>query len=463
MQRRVWGWLIVTVALVVGVLAGRGLGPVGSGATAQAPTSARAQAGRGRQQVPDVGVGHPSYESLPVTLQLTASIASLREAVLLPQTSGYLERVTVRPGARVTEGEVLATIDHGQLDAQVAQSQAQLAAAEAGVQSSQASLATAQAQYLNSVAGVRSAQAQLGNAKAGLAKAQATLADEQATYRREVMLVQEGADAQQTLDDDKAALISDQSDVQAAQAQIGVAEAQLAEAQAQADAAQQQIAAATSQVRAQQGQAAGEAAALQSAQVQLGYATITAPFDGVVVSRDLDPGAYVTPGTSTPIVTVADVNHLYVAVNVAEADLTLLHQGAAVRLLVDAYPGRTFSGTVTRIAGGVDPSTRTIDVEIDIPNRGHLLSPGMYATAQITAGTQRVLVVPLSALVTVGDQHFLWKVAEGRTTEVPVTTGQATGDVVAITGGVSASDTVVFRGSDLVREGQAVRATAVAL
>ena len=153
MRGRPWGWIaVVCAALVAGLLAGRTVAPTADSRAATKPATRTAV-------IPTVGVGQPKYENLPVTLQLTASIASLREAVLLPKTSGYLQQVNVRAGDTVTAGQVLALIDHSALDSQVAQSQASLAAAGTGVQTSEASLAAARAQGLNSVAALRSAEA----------------------------------------------------------------------------------------------------------------------------------------------------------------------------------------------------------------------------------------------------------------------------------------------------------------
>jgi RND family efflux transporter MFP subunit len=417
---------------------------------------------------PAVGVGHPVYKDLPITLSLTASIASLREAVVLPKVSGYLQTVTVRAGDTVTAGQTIAVVDHEQLQAQVNQAQATLTASQAAVQTAQAALASAEAQAVNAVAALRSAEANLANANAGLVKAQAALADARTTYTRTATLVRQGAQAQQNLDDAKATLEADQAAVDQAAAQVRASEAQVAQAQAQITAQQQQIAAARSQVHTNEAQAASQAAALQNAQLGLQYATIVAPFSGVVVSRSLDPGAYVTPGTSTPIVTIADLAQLDVVVNVSESQLAMVHRGDTVQTTVDAYPGRTFTGVVSRVAGGVDPQTRTVQVEIDLASSGAASRPLSSArrcacTAAISAGTQRALVVPLSAVVTLGTQSYVWAVVDGNTTARQVTTGRETGSVVEITKGLTPSDLVVFRGSDLVREGQPVKSSPVGL
>ena len=440
MRRTAGVWIgVAVVVILAGLVVSRGAAPRAS----RSPGSTDP----GRRPLPTVSVGHASYVDLPRTLQLTASIGSLTQAVLFPKTSGYLQTVTVRPGDAVRAGQVIAVVDHAQLDAQAAQAQAALAAALAGVQTAQAQVAAARAQRMNAVA-------QLASAQAGLVKAQAQLEDAQTTYTRTATLAEQGAVSQQSRDDAKAQVISAQAGVDAARAQI-------AQAAAQVQAAQEEEAVAVSQVKTQQAQAATQAAALENARLNLQYATIVAPFSGVVVSRSLDPGAYVTPGTSTPILTIADLDHLNVIVNVTEADLTVVHKGDPTQIRADAYPDRTFRGVVSRIAGGVDPITRTVQVEIDVPNSGHPLRPGMYATVQLVAGTGRALVVPLSALVTVGSQHYVWAVVDGKTTQRPVTVGRATGEVVEITSGLGEQDLVVVRGTDLVREGQQVRGVPV--
>jgi HlyD family secretion protein len=452
----------VMAALAFGLLVGRitAPAPVGKPASADPPTAGTS---KGRTPPPPlVGVVHPKRVTIPVTLSLTANIASLKSAVLYSKTAGYLETVTVRPGDAVRAGQVVAVVDHAQLDAQVAQAQATALAAQNGILTARVAVAAAHAQLLNAIAGRQNAEAQLANAKAGVVKAAAQLKDAQATQDRMATLVKQGAAAQQTLDDMTAQTQSAQATLDASQAQVKVAEAQIAQADAQVAAARQQELSAGTQVQTQQSQSASQQAALENTRLGVVNATITAPFDGIVVSRSLDPGAYVTPGTSTPIVAIADLDQTEVTVNVTETQIAAIRRGAPAQITVDAFPGRTFEGKISRIAGGADQATRTIQVEIDIANPGHLLRPGMYATAQLSAGTDKdVLVVPLGALVSVGDQHFVWVVKDDKVTRRQVTVGRANGEVVEVTAGLIDGDQIIARGADLVREGQRVRAVPV--
>jgi cobalt-zinc-cadmium efflux system membrane fusion protein len=465
MKRTPWAWILLTVlALGCGVAIGRmmTLGRAASDPPPPVPTAAGVK--RHSAPPPLVGVARPKRTTIPVSLSLTANIASLRSAVIYSKVAGYLQTVTVRPGAAVKAGQVVATVDHAQLDAQVAQAQAAVLGAQSGVQTARVAVSTAQAQYLNAVAGRENAQAQLANAEAGVTKARATLVDADATQSRIAALVQQGASSQQSLDDAVAQVKTAQATLDAARAQVNVAQAQVRQAVAQAAAAHEQVAAANTQVHTSEVQVTNQQAVLQNARLSVADATITAPFDGVVVSRSLDPGAYVTPGTSTPILSIADLDQIDVTVNITEVQIASIRLGAPVQIHVDAYPGRIFRGSVSRIAGGADAATRTVQVEIDIANPGHLLRPGMYATATLSAGAdENVLVVPLSALVTVGDRHFVWLVTDNVTHKRAVTVGRATGDVVEIAGGIGEGDQIVTRGTDLVREGQPVRSVSVAL
>lgn len=468
MQRKRWLWIIAGVVLVGGVAV------VALGRSAQAPPTAReegaqrpsggtprgAPAPGGRQRsapAPMVAAGHLTATRIPATLDLTATVISLREVRIQSRVSGYLEMVALRPGDAVRAGQVVAVVEHSQLDAQVGQAQQSALAAASAVQSAQAAAAAADAQVVNATAGRRRAVADLGNARAAVNKAKAQLTVVQATHARVTSLFQQGFVSQQAVDQATADLQSAQAGVQAADAQIGVAQAAVDQAQAQLRAVQAQQRAAVSQIRTQQAQAASLAAALQNARLAQASATIKAPFSGVVVSRSLDPGAYISPGSGVPIMTIAELDDIAVIVNMSEASMGTVRRGSTANVTVDAYPGRVFKGTVGRMAGGVDPDTRTVQVEVDLDNRDHALRPGMYARVQLSGPPRQAYTVPLSALVIIGGQQFVWVIDQGQVSRRAVTIGTTYQSVVEITGGVSPQETIVLRGVEQLREGGPVR------
>ena len=404
-----------------------------------------------------VAAGHLTSTRIPTTLDLTATVISLREVRIQSRVSGYLEMVALRAGDPVRAGQVVAVVEHSQLDAQVGQAQQSALAAASAVQSAQAAAAAADAQVVNATAARRRAEADLGNARAAVNKAKAQLTVVQATHARVTSLFQQGFVSQQAVDQATADLQSAQAGVQAAEAQVGVAQAGLDQTQAQLRAAQAQQRAAASQVRTQQAQAASLAAALRSVQLTQASATIRAPFSGVVVSRSLDPGAYISPGSGVPIMTIAELDHIAVIVNVSEASMGTVRRGSTANVTVDAYPGRVFKGTVGRMAGGVDPDTRTVQLEVDLDNKDHALRPGMYARVQLSGPPRQAYTVPLSALVIIGGQQFVWVVDQGQVYRRAVTIGTTYQSVVEITSGVSPQETIVVRGVEQLREGGPVR------
>src|SRR5262249_42830253 len=167
-----------------------------------------------------------------------------------------------------------------------------------------------------------------------------------------------------------------------------------------------QIETSQSQVRLAETQVEQQRAGLRMAQMHVDDTRITAPFSGYVSQRALEVGAAVsnqaaaTSNASVAILVVQDIDPVKVQVEVPERDAPRVRNGNSVRLTTDAYPGRTFTGTVARIVHALDPRTRTMGVEIEIPNPERLLKPGMYARVQVVLEVLRgVLVVPLEAVL----------------------------------------------------------------
>lgn len=140
-------------------------------------------------------------------------------------------------------------------------------------------------------------------------------------------------------------------------------------------------------------------AGYQSAQTRLGYASITAPFAGTITRRYLDPGAIVTANATT-LFTLMDLDNLKVVVNVLEKDVPLIAVGAEAVITADALPDESLAGRVGRLSQAVDAATRTMPVEIFVPNRNHRLKPGMYATVSLVlAEHPNAVTVPTQAVL----------------------------------------------------------------
>ena len=199
-----------------------------------------------------------------------------------------------------------------------------------------------------------------------------------------------------------------------------------------------------------------------------GYLRVTAPFDGVVTERNVHPGALVGaasgPGASTPMVRLVNDQRLRLVVPVPEAYAAGVTEGASVPFTVPAYPGRTFRGVIARIAHSVDVKTRTMAVELDVPNADRRLVPGSFC--QIQWRVQRLepsLFVPNGSLAATTDRTFVVRVRNGKSEWVDVKTGLAAGRLVEVFGDLREGDDVAVRGTDEVHAGADVRANEVVI
>lgn len=191
----------------------------------------------------------------------------------------------------------------------------------------------------------------------------------------------------------------------------------------------------------------------ETARTRLQYAQIRAPFAGTIVKRYLDPGALVTANNST-LFSLMDLSNLKIIVNVLERDIPSITKGKAADITVDAFPGRKFAGRITRSAGAVDLSTRTMAVEIDIPNKDLLLKPGMFANVVITAAEHvNAVTVPTAALLKDDQGQYVY-IADGDTArQVRVKLGIEQGMQTEILSGLRGNERLITVGQALVRNG----------
>jgi membrane fusion protein, multidrug efflux system len=192
------------------------------------------------------------------------------------------------------------------------------------------------------------------------------------------------------------------------------------------------------------------------------YLAITAPFEGVVTTRNLHPGALIGPasgaGGTEPILQIADEKRLRLVVPIPEAQLGEMKTGQLVSFTVPAYPGQTFKAPIRRISGQVDEKSRTMPVELDVANRDGRLSPGSFTTVSWPLERSHpTLFVPASA-VTSDQQHtFVIRVRDGKAEWVTVQTGQTVDTEIEVFGELTAGDHVVKTASDAIHSGDTVR------
>jgi membrane fusion protein, multidrug efflux system len=205
--------------------------------------------------------------------------------------------------------------------------------------------------------------------------------------------------------------------------------------------------------------------ALQSVQTLESYLRVTAPFDGMITTRYVHPGALVGPSsgrtgeTAHPMLRLEEVAHLRLIVPVPEAYVAGVAVGQDVTFTVAAFPGRTFSGKVARISDSLNAQTRTMPVELDIWNPNWTLHSGMFPQVQWPVRRPySTLFVPQSAVVRSMESTFVIQVRDGVAQWVDVQTGVTSGNLTEVFGHLHAGDEVALQASEELRSNTRVDA-----
>jgi HlyD family secretion protein len=351
--------------------------------------------GGGGQQGPaplSVEVGTAQRTDIATYLSLDGQITPVQQSTLSTSQSGTLTAVYVNEGQRVSAGQTLAKLDDSTLRATLAQQQALAAQAQAqlSTQTLQGNVTPSQAQST-----VATAAQQLATAKNNLATAQEALANAKLVYDSNDTLFKQGYVAQTALEAARAAYVQAQQTVNSSQEAERQAVVALANAQAQG----------TNAVPIQNQAIAGARATLKSAQAQvkllqtqIAQTTLTAPFDGVITQRLLDPGAYAGP--NQPILQISQIAHVYVNVNVPDDDLGYVRPSTPVTFTSSSVPGRTFSGTVFDVNATPTTGTLSYRARVVMANPDDSLRGGMLVSVSVRKEYRPgAVVVPLTAIV----------------------------------------------------------------
>jgi RND family efflux transporter MFP subunit len=205
---------------------------------------------------------------------------------------------------------------------------------------------------------------------------------------------------------------------------------------------------------------------MQQRAVLRDYAKVRAPYDGTITARFADPGALIQVATSSattaiPLFTIMDLDTVRVYANVPQDDSPWVVSGKTkATVTVAELRDRSFAGTVTRSTLALDPSTRSLLIEVDLPNGDHALKPGTYA--EMTVDLREIpdaLVLPPLAVTSTPTGHSVFVVEQGKAKSVAVRTGITSGKFIEITQGLEAEDEVVVVGKRRLLEGSPVLAS----
>lgn len=375
-----------------------------------APSSASAEASdsTGQNEAAYAAVVPVLRQTVTSRLSIAGQFLPYQNVELHAKVAGYIQHIYVDIGDHVRAGQVLAVLEIPELVAQVDEAQA----------------------------AVHHAEEEIERARSNVARA---VADNVALHANAERLektnqTRPGLIAQQELDD---ATAKDR----ASQAQVDAAKSALA-------AARQQLEVAKANLK--------HYAALHQ------YARITSPYDGVVTWRFSDTGSLVQAGTSNnsglPVVTVAEVDVLRLRIPVPESLAAKVRVGDEAEVRVSAT-GEQFGGKVTRYTDALDPSTRTMQVEIDVANPHYHLQPGMYAEVRLDAARHAgALTVPVEAVERQGEQTKVLVVnREHRVESRAVQVGVESASRVEVLAGLQEGETVIVGNLGSYQPGELVR------
>jgi membrane fusion protein (multidrug efflux system) len=362
-----------------------------------------------------VGVVSPVRRDLDIKLTFTADIVAAQQAAIFSKVSGYIRRIHADRGDFVKAGQLLVEVDDLELQAALQQTRAALLTGEAGLEVARSQL--------------DGQGANLENQRANLAKARAVADNDARQAQRMKTLFERGLVSATDYENARTTTESSAASVQAAVAQLRVAEVQ--------------VTTQVSQVRLSEAQVETYRAARQLAETNLANTRLMAPFAGYISQRNL---------------VLQDIETVKLQIEVPERDIARVAVGAPASITADPYQGQTFSGKVVRVVHSLDPRTRTMGVEVDIPNPDRKLKPGMFARAEVLVDTRRgALTVPVEVIRVGEARPSVMVVRSGVVEPVIVELGLSDSRVVEIRQGLSEQDQVILQGKDLVKPKQKVR------
>jgi len=413
----------------------------------------------GCSRSPEKKAGHPAQAVMRVEVVKAERHTVLRsvgepgqlEAVettpIHAKIAGYVRTVNTDIGQEIKKGQVLAELYVPELEAEFKQK-------AAAVEQSQAKKAQAEAAVKVALAAVTSSEAKLTAVQAGVKRVEADLTRWQQEYRRVEQLFNERAQTGTLVDETRSKLRSSESSRDEVRAQVTSAEATVVESRASLDQARSDVVAAASTVEVAREEA-------RRVEAMLGYTRIEAPYDGIITRRDVDTGHLTRPGSDAPpLFIAARTDVVTVVVHVPETYSTEVAKGDRATVKLQAMKGRTVEGTVARTAWALDPRTRTIRAEIDIPNPGGNLRPGLYAYATVVVAEHKdVLTIPTTAILLEKDGASCFLVMGGKAVRRAIKTGLGDGARIEVTSGLAGGEAVVKAGVASLVDEQSVEVT----
>ena len=360
-----------------------------------------------------VGVTKVARKTLQRQITLSSELVPFQEIDIYAKESGYVKKLLVDYGTHVRQGQLMATLEIPELEAQLQEDQAAINNATDEVARTQHQLNRYKAQY--------------------------KVLHLEYTRLNGVFQSQPGLVAQQEVDDAQGKDLAAASQVDEAESALAAAQSQLVLCKAK----------------------------LIHDQTLFDYSRITAPFSGVVTQRYANLGTLMQAGTSSstqamPLVTLSEDDLFRLVIPVPESSVRYVRVGDSVEVRVPSL-NRSFPGKVARFSVDVRQDTRTMHTEVDVPNPDRLLMPGLYAETTLTLERKEgALAVPLEAVNHEGDQTTVYVVSpDGKVEDRTITLGLQTSTDTEVGAGLSEGESVIVSDRSGLKPGELVRPQAV--
>jgi HlyD family secretion protein len=384
---------------------------------------------------PTVSLIQPPVQRIVRVVGQPSFVQAYEHTSIYAKLPSYIEKWVVDIGDKVKKNDVLATLFMPELVEEFQTKKADVVVAKELIDLSLKVVDVAKAD-------VEAAEARLTAAKTILAKYQAEVDRWDTEVKRLTPEVQRGVVAPQILLESTNQLKSNTAARETAKADIMTAQADLLAKQSDAAKAKVDV----SVARARLVVAESEAKRLQAL---VGYLTLTAPYDGVIVARNANTGDFLLPQTgdptarslspyqspdrAAPVYAVDRTDKVRIFVDIPEQDANYVQIGTKATVLAKAYRDKELPASVTRTSWALNVKSRTLRAEIDLPNSGGEILPGMYAYGKVIIERPGVRALPLDALVYSGDQTFCWQYDKGQAVRTEIETGVSDGDWIEVT------------------------------
>jgi RND family efflux transporter MFP subunit len=378
---------------------------------------------------PTVKVQQPELREIRLPIAQPGKIEAFEQTAIYSKISGFVQKWHVDIGSHVKKGELLVELMVPELADEHAQKVAQVEQSNANVHQFEKLVTVAQSNVQAAADAVVEAQANIERYEADVERWQGELS-------RLTKLAKDGVVNPEVLAETDNQLKSSQAAVDAARAAVKTKDSQRVAAEAQVGKAKADLQASQAQVKVAKANEQRLAAMLQ-------YTRITAPYDGVITSRDVSTGDFVRAGAgnptegsgstgSAPMLVLTRTDPMVFEIGVPEVDAPYVSVGSKATLRLQALAGREFDLKVTRLAPTLDRQSRTLLTEVDLPNPDGQLMPGMYAYGSIELQRPHVRAIPSSAVVQIGNRTCCYLLAADKAVRAEVQTGVSDGSWVEV-------------------------------